>query len=639
MATLVPGILLKLLQNMNADFKVTGEHRSALLQVIDIVPVDLDRKELWPKQGFSIKVSDSCHSTYVSLTEDQEDLVLSNILQLGQFIYAEKIVPGCTIPLLQGVRPIPGRHPVVGTPEDLVGVHENQDQKEKQHESPSFKGSNPISGESFASKWPPRRSSWDPESGLELVTLAGAKADLQRKSPFGKQASSYEVFTPTKDMVESLKSSSSPFSRATSSAGKHQSVSPSFTVRSSMIVNAIPRAEISSGISKNLRKSCCDMPLPGKIVRSKSVCERERKISNSEKNPTPPKLNHIRASFSPAGNSKIRASVSCLKSPSIPKPDVAAVSFNTIDAGNGLWKSLPGKLSTIGKEAVSKRDAARVAALKALQEASATETMVHILQKLAELCSSADPEIPGTFVEQFMDLHSQISQALANMESMTKTLTPDAECSVLNEIECNSTPHGSPLKKLSRTFLRKSTQDLSGVSKATVSTQAPLPPKRNLAQSISCSPNRMPIRNSSVGFDSSPIPKMSSSYIPRTLKSTRFSDQNRGSTQSDQQPGDTEESKGKNGLLQMVKLARQIKTEAESWFIELVEKAIDKGLKSMKSSEDTKAKIASKQALLTKLINWIEQQQLSSRCKREGLSSNPKVAEVLRRLKLKVKKS
>ncbi|KAH9289318.1 hypothetical protein KI387_033435, partial [Taxus chinensis] len=380
MATLVPGILLKLLQNMNADFKITGEHRSALLQVIDIVPVDLDRKELWPKQGFSIKVSDSCHSTYVSLADEQEDLVLSNKLQLGQYIYAEKIVPGGPVPLLQGVRPIPGRHPVVGTPEDLVGVHENQGGKEKKIDNPDLKGCNPVSGESFVPKWPLRRGSWEPDTGLEAMSLVGAKADLQRKSPMGKQAPScYEVFTPTKDMVDSLRStSSSPFSRVSSSAGK-QSISPSFKIRSSMAMNAMPRAELASGISKNLRKSCCDMPLPGKFVRSKSVSERERKISNSEKNPTPPKLNHVRASFSPAENSKIRSSVSTLNSPSIPKPDVSGVSSNAIDAGNGLWKSLPGKLSAIGKEAVNKRDAARIAALKALQEASATETLVNIL--------------------------------------------------------------------------------------------------------------------------------------------------------------------------------------------------------------------------------------------------------------------
>ncbi|KAF5454731.1 hypothetical protein F2P56_024376 [Juglans regia] len=37
MANLVPGVLLGLLQYMNRDIKVVGEHRSLLLQVVSIV--------------------------------------------------------------------------------------------------------------------------------------------------------------------------------------------------------------------------------------------------------------------------------------------------------------------------------------------------------------------------------------------------------------------------------------------------------------------------------------------------------------------------------------------------------------------------------------------------------------------------
>eukprot|EP00249_Psilotum_nudum_P014091 c24661_g1_i1 orf=493-3108(-) len=119
MATLTPGVLLKLIQHMNSDVKVAGEHRSILLQVIGIVPA-LAGSELWPNHGFYLKVSDSSHSTYVSLAEEHDDLILSDKLQLGQFIYVDRLKPGSPVPLLGGVRPLPGRHPCVGTPEDLV---------------------------------------------------------------------------------------------------------------------------------------------------------------------------------------------------------------------------------------------------------------------------------------------------------------------------------------------------------------------------------------------------------------------------------------------------------------------------------------------------------------------------------------
>lgn len=122
MATLVPGVLLKLLQHMNTDVKVAGEHRSSLLQVVSIVPA-LAGGELFPNQGFYLKVSDSSHATYVSLPDEHDDLILSDKIQLGQFIHVERLEAASPVPILRGVRPIPGRHPCVGTPEDIVATH------------------------------------------------------------------------------------------------------------------------------------------------------------------------------------------------------------------------------------------------------------------------------------------------------------------------------------------------------------------------------------------------------------------------------------------------------------------------------------------------------------------------------------
>ncbi|BAD44860.1 unknown protein [Oryza sativa Japonica Group] len=90
MSTLSAGVLLKLLDGMKAGAaKPVGEHRTALLQVTDIVPADLDDKDLLPRHGkFYVKVSDSSHSIYATLPLPQADLVLSNKLQLGQFVEA-----------------------------------------------------------------------------------------------------------------------------------------------------------------------------------------------------------------------------------------------------------------------------------------------------------------------------------------------------------------------------------------------------------------------------------------------------------------------------------------------------------------------------------------------------------------------
>lgn len=119
MASLVPGVLVKLLQHMNTGVKVGGEHRSSLLQVVSIVPA-LAGSDLFTNRGFYLKVSDSSHATYVSLPEEQHDLILSDRIQLGQFVHADRLEAATPVPILRGVRPLPGRHACVGTPEDLV---------------------------------------------------------------------------------------------------------------------------------------------------------------------------------------------------------------------------------------------------------------------------------------------------------------------------------------------------------------------------------------------------------------------------------------------------------------------------------------------------------------------------------------
>ena len=123
---------------MNSNVKVRGEYRSVLLQVISIVPA-LSGSELWPNQGFFIKVSDSSHSTYVSLSKEDNELILNNKLQLGQFFYVDRIEAGTPVPILVGIRPVPGRHPFEGNPKDLMQLLEAS-------ESPVHPDNNGVNG-------------------------------------------------------------------------------------------------------------------------------------------------------------------------------------------------------------------------------------------------------------------------------------------------------------------------------------------------------------------------------------------------------------------------------------------------------------------------------------------------------------
>lgn len=247
MATLAPGILLKLLNGMNTGVKPTREHRSSLLQVTDIVPADLDEKNLWPTQGFFIKVSDSSHSIYVSLPTEQDDFVLSNKMQLGQFIYVDRLEPGSPVPVVKGTKPLPGRHPLVGTPEPLMGLREKGEKSEQKVNSK-----------------PPahRRGSWGQNGSDGVLSPL-----LLKPVPLD-----FDQCTPVKERPNLVKTMS-PMIRSRS--GKDGSVRCSFGG------GLLAKMVDTKGESPALLRKSCVAPSASKFPRSKSVCEREPRIPNS----------------------------------------------------------------------------------------------------------------------------------------------------------------------------------------------------------------------------------------------------------------------------------------------------------------------------------------------------------------------
>ncbi|OAY83191.1 hypothetical protein ACMD2_14182 [Ananas comosus] len=198
--------------------KPIGEHRTALVQVTDIVPADLDEKDLWPKHGFYVKVSDSSHSIYVSLPVDQDDLVLSNKMQLGQFINVDRLEPGSPVPVIVGAKPLPGRHPLVGTPEPIVRAR------------PGVQ----------------RRGSWgpDPNSNSNSHTIASSPMAAKVKPT----SLDFDERTPVKDRL------------------RCSQFSPVVSTKSAKEPN-----------SASVRKSC----VLSKFSRSKSMLERDPKIPKS----------------------------------------------------------------------------------------------------------------------------------------------------------------------------------------------------------------------------------------------------------------------------------------------------------------------------------------------------------------------
>lgn len=591
MASLAPGILLKLLNGMNSGLKPTSEHRSSLLQVTDIVPADLDEKNLWPKHGFYIKVSDSSHSIYVSLPFEQDDLVLSNKMQLGQFIYVDRLEPGSPVPVVKGAKPLPGRHPLVGTPEPIMGLREKG-------EKADLKANSKPSGH--------RRGSWGtPQNGGDAVSspmaLKPIPLDFDQCTPVKER--------PTLPMTPMIRSR----------VGKDGN--PSSAARCSISGGQFAKMLDSKGESPAILRKSCVVHSASKFPRSKSVCDREPRIPRSpfnsaEKKSTtpPPSLRNPRLadSFSMAGNAH-NSSDSRMMTLEQQSQPVNSVSNNN----SSLPMVLPGKLAVLGKEAAQQRETAQKIALQALRDASATETLVRSLKMLSNLSKSAKADAPAACFDQFLDFHLQIVQAVTDMVSIQAATemaqTPHAEgkgafgkqheedSPILHEIMHNSMDQN-----------RNSDLNLS---------------KRRsvLYKSIAVIPERSD-QKTSLGKHFRLIPN------PKAALERKGGTTPLGKLPFEAAENDENIKPASCILSNTIKLGKQVETEAGNWFMDFLEKALETGLKKQKGTAVGDARKVP-QSLILKVINWVEVEQ----CDSSKRPVHPRAAQIARKLRIKMK--
>ncbi|KAK6922175.1 Protein of unknown function DUF936, plant [Dillenia turbinata] len=600
MATLAPGVLVKLLDGMNTGTKPTSEHRSSLLQVTDIVPADLDEKDLWPKHGFYIKVSDSSHSIYVSLPFEQDDLVLSNKIQLGQFIYVDRLEPGSPVPVAKGTKPLPGRHPLVGTPEPIMGL------KQKGERSDQKSNTNPK----FSSVH--RRGSWDIEGiGSDAVD-----------SPFGSIKPvpiNFDQCTPIKER--------GIFTMSTVIRGKKEENQ-----------NVVFRSMVGGLMSKIgegpalVRKSCVTQQMV-KFPRSKSVCAREPRIprspfNSSEKKSTtpPPSLRNARVTPSPmkpadakkisTSNAKVTSETKCLSDDSASNPSIS------------LPGLLPGKLSMLGKEAVQQRETAQKVALQALRDASATEALVRSLKlndpfvpslvdvrMFSNLSKSAKADAPAACFDRFLEFHDQIVQTVTEMQSIQ---------AATSAAETGKTPNAK-LKETMGQQTKEESPILHELAHNSIDQLDSYPSKRRnaLYKSITTIPERSEQKIN----------------IVKKLRLNTISSERRRSTPLGKLPVETtienDENKRPAGsctLSNTIKLGKQIENEAGNWFVDFLEKALEMGLKKSKGATDADVRKVP-QSLIIKVINWVEVEQFDTNKR----PLHPKAAQIARKLRIKMK--
>ncbi|XP_042481939.1 uncharacterized protein LOC122062391 [Macadamia integrifolia] len=707
MASLVPGVLLKLLQHMNTNVKVAGEHRSSLLQVVSIVPA-LTGGELFPNQGFYLKVSDSSHATYVSLPDEHDDLILSDKLQLGQFIHVERLEAASPVPILRGVKPVPGRHPCVGSPEDLVATHslgflnssESNPAQKLKTPSKVLNGSNSIGDRENNSKIVPKGVKRNPivekQNGSAKVESSGKKVAspvsrsksqlsktalnlAEKKESKSKSSNSWSVpSSPTS--CYSLPTSFEKFAngvrkqanikgldKATGALGLMEKTASIF--RASTAVKKLPAGNsignMFQGIefgSKALRKSWeggidvkkgrentslevatkhdlkpearSSLALRRNLGPNDKLSSKEEKFQMTAKKVT---SNGGLGNLDKSNNQRtsVGKKTSEVASNGLPGNLVKVLPNNRrLTDGSVSWSSIPSSLAKLGKEVLKHRDAAQMAAVEAMQEASAAESLIRCLSIFAELSSSAKEDNPQPTVEQFLSLYASLKRARLVADFLSKTTSTVSSSDHEDDPSEEALKISSERRKHAASWVQAAlATDLSSFTVFNKQPISSLGPATTLSQSQRVTSANQPIlvlENSTKKSSTKPqvktrtliTSKLATPGTPRRAGNAPSSGEKSEATPLEWIQG--------NGIDEAVDLAHTLRAESQDWFLGFVERFLDSDVDTTSLSDGSQ--IASMLSQLKNVNGWLDEIG-SSKTDYEG---SPVLTETIDRLRKKI---
>ncbi|KMT04781.1 hypothetical protein BVRB_7g169580 isoform A [Beta vulgaris subsp. vulgaris] len=392
MASLTPGVLLKLLQNIDSKVKVRGEYRSVLLQVISIVPA-LSGGELWPNHGFFLKVSDSSHSTYVSLSKEDIELILNNKLQLGQFFYVDRLEAGTPVPTIVGVRPLPGRNPFIGNPKDLMQIFDPS-------QGPVRVDSNSVGNGSKTSRTSETKSM---SSRVHRLVIKEEKSGVSSRYMDGfvthHRVSSSDSISMKSSDPECFGGGKVGASKARVHESKGQSL-PATPNNSRPVTPSRARPTTPSRV----RPTVPSRPRPMTPTRTRPDSTLEAKFESARE-----KLQSIKTTTRKSVSKQENINLNC---------STNGKDKNQTSEQTSPWNSLPASLLKPGKVMLKRRDLASLVAAEAQKEATAATILVKCIDMFADLCSCASPTNPHVSLTKFFALYQVMDQSGSSKEKL-----------------------------------------------------------------------------------------------------------------------------------------------------------------------------------------------------------------------------
>ncbi|XP_024963556.1 uncharacterized protein LOC112503789 isoform X2 [Cynara cardunculus var. scolymus] len=454
MAAPVPGVLLKLLQHMNTDVKVGGEHRSSLLQVVSIVP-SLAGGELFENQGFYLKFSNGIK---------KQSSINRMEKTINKLSFGEKTSPA------RGASPSVNKSGMGNSIKSFV-------------QSIDF-GHKAL------------RKSW--EGGTDVRT---PRIDITKKNSKPEAWSTSTSRKSTSERMPSKEESNKATSFVNKSSSKEESKVHTPQTR---VTTTIPDLVVHS----SKQKSSAGALHPGNMIK---VSLSNRRLTDT----------------------------------------------------SGSWSSLPLSIGKLGKEVLKHRDAAQIAAVEAIQEASACETILQCISTYAELCSFANEDNPQPAVEQFLAMHAGLNNAHQIAESLSKIVALGSSS------DCEDNPSETHLKATSDKRKQAShwvhaaiTTNLSSFS--VYSKQAPP------SSPVILLGNQPTLVLESTTKTASPKTQVK----PRQSKILNSTTPRPTIDQKARAPPPLKWEKGA-GLNETVELGQMLKLESQDWFLGFVERFLD----------------------------------------------------------------
>lgn len=231
----------------------------------------------------------------------------------------------------------------------------------------------------------------------------------------------------------------------------------------------------------------------------------------------------------------------------------------------------------------------------------------------SNLSKSSRADAPATCFERFLEFHSQIVQAVSDMVSI-QAATSASEMAHNSKNTKHSSEGGEGEEEV---------PVLHEITHNSMEQQ-----RRNSESSLS--KRRSALNKSAASINMGKLVRSSSNNKGPNLVKLLLDPI--GENDENEKPSSSSLLSSCSSISNTIKLGKQIETEAGKWFMEFIEKALEKGMKKTKGEADGDVRKVP-QSLILKVINWVEVEQ----CDGNKRPVHPKAAQIARKLRIKMK--